>query len=163
MSNTLHNDVIITNTAAVDAFLSLSKVYLASIERLSALNLSTAREAVEDCTAASKTLTEAKAGDDLVGLLSGLGQPMWEKALAHSRNTYEIVAKSHEEMSKVIAGRLAQPQLASSGLAGWSVLSEMFTNGVQQIGAAAAENVAASVGARAKVVAVPSTDAKKTA
>lgn len=163
MSNALQNNAIATNTLAVNSFRSLSKVYLTSIERLAALNLNTAREAVEDCALATKTLSDAKAGNDFNSILSALGQPMWEKALAHSRNTYDIMAQTHEEMSKVIMGQLAQPQLASAGLAGWTVLAEMFTKGVQEISASAAENVAAAADTTHKVIAVTKTDAKKVA
>ena len=164
MSNTLRNDAIATNTVAVDSFLTMSKVYLASIERLSALNLNAARESIEDCAAATKSLAETKPGSDFTNLLlSVIGQPLWEKAFTHSRRTYEIIAKTQEEMSKVIAGQLAQPNLASAGLPGWNAMSDMYTKGLQQFTASAAASAAAATGAIPKAVVGTTTDAKKVA
>lgn len=163
MSNTLRNDAIATNTVAVDSFLILSKVYLASIERLSALNLNAARESIDDCAAATKTLAGTKADSDFINLLSVIGQPMWEKALTHSRHTFEIIAKTQEEVSKVIAGQLAQLQLAPAALTGWNAMSDIYAKGLQQFTASAAEQVAAATGAKPKAVAGTMTDAKRVA
>ncbi len=159
MPNTLRT----TNTVAVEAFLTLSKVYLTSIERLAALHLTTAREAIESCAEATTTLAEAKAAKDLNGFLSLLGQPAWERALTYSRSTYEIIAKTQEEMSKVIAGQFARPHQATSGLAGWNAMSDMFTKGIQQITTSVSENMAAAAHASAKAVAATTTDTRKAA
>jgi phasin family protein len=127
MSDTLRNDADATETAVADAFLRLSKVYLASIQRLSALNLIAAREAVERYAAATKALSESNPASNFSDLPSDLIQPMWEEEVTHSRSTYETIAKTQEEMSNLIKGQLAQSHTASAGLAGWNDMSDMLT------------------------------------
>lgn len=167
MSNTTR-DVVAANTLAADAFLTLSKVNLASIERLSALNLNTLREAIEDCTAATKTLSEktlseARGGDVFQNLLSVFGPTMWEKALTHSRNTYEIIAKTHEEISKVIVAQLSQPYMTSVGPVGMNAMFDLFAKGSQQVTASVNENVAIADEAGSKAVAATTAYTKKAA
>lgn len=161
MSTTHRKDAVASNTAAVDAVLTLSSVYLTSVERLSSLNLNTARETIEDLAAATKALAGAKAGNDFSHLLSEFGQPMWEKGVTHLRSTYEIMAKTQEEMLDVIKEQFGQPSSAVAGLAGWNVMSDMFTKGVKQFTASAEENVAAAAEARSKVVAAATSNARK--
>lgn len=164
MSNTTR-DAVAANTLAADAFLTLSKVNLASVERLSALNLNTLREAIEDCTAATKTLSEktlseARGGDVFQNLLSVFGPTMWEKALTHSRNTYEIIAKTHEEISKVIIAQLSQPYVTPVGM---NAMFDLFAKGAQQVTASVKENVAIAGDAGSKAAAATTAYTKKAA
>lgn len=163
MSHTQRGDAVATNTAAANTFLTLSRVYLESLERLTALNLNAAREALESCAAANKTLSEVKSGEDFGKFLSGFGQPMLEKAVAHSRNAYEVIAKAQEELASVIKEQFAHPQMPWPGLAGGNALSEMFTKGLQQFTAAAKDNFAAASEASSRVVAATTSNPRKIA
>jgi len=163
MSKTNSHDTIASNTAAVDAFLSLSQVYLTGIERLSALNLTTARDAVESTSSATNTLAEAGAARDWNVFLSSWGRPVWEKAMAYSREAIEIIAQTQGEMSKLIVGQQAgQPQMISSGLAGWNAMSDMFATSAQLMSASAANSIAATSG-RAKAAAALAAEQRKAA
>lgn len=88
--------------------------------------MSTARQAVERYAAATKALSEANVASDFSDLPSELGQPVWQEGAA---STYEIIAKTQEEMSNLIQGQLAKPATTSPGLAGWNDISEMPTKG----------------------------------
>ena len=162
MSKTISHDAIATNTAAIDAFMSLSQVYLTGIERLCALNLNTARDAVETGSAATRSFLEGGASQDWNGLLSVMGQPVWEKTMAYSRRTVEIVAHTHEEMTKLIAGQFDQPQIAGSGLARWNAMTNLFAQGVQQMSTSAANSITAASG-RAKAATAIAADQRKAA
>src|SRR6185369_8302696 len=109
MSHTNRDDAVTPITAPANAFLALSKVYLESVERLTSLNLNAAREALDSCASATKSLSEAKAGKDYGKFLSELGQPMLEKAVSHTRNVYEIMTKTQEELSTVLKEQFAYP------------------------------------------------------
>jgi phasin family protein len=71
-----------------------------SVERLTALNLNTARSALEDGTAAIRALLAVKSPNELVELQTSLAQPTAQKALAYYRHGFEILAQSLEELVK---------------------------------------------------------------
>lgn len=163
MSHTYRNDVAGSITVPANAFLALSKVYLEGVERLTSLNLNAARETVDSYASATKTLSEAKAGKDYGKFLSELGQPMLEKAVSHTRSTYEIMTKTQEELSTVLKEQFAHPQMAWADWAGGNTLSEMFTKGLQQFTAAAKDNFAAASEASSKIVNAAASNSRKIA
>jgi phasin family protein len=163
MSHTHRDDAVASNTAASNAFLALSRVYLESVESLTSLNLNAAREALESYAAATKTLSEVKYGKDYGKFLSELGQPMLEKAVSHTRNMYEIMAKTQEELSTVLKEQFAHPPMAWADWAGGNAVSEMFTKGLQQFTASAKDNFAAASEASSKSVAATTSHPKKVA
>ena len=69
------------NKATVDSLLAVANTALASAERVAALNLSTARSALE----AQKAMA----------------QPAMEKAAAYSRSIYEISTQTQQELAKM--------------------------------------------------------------
>lgn len=163
MSHTHRDDAVATHTAAANTFFTLSSVYLESLEKLTALNLNAAREALESCAAATKTLSQVKSGKDYGKFLSELGQPMLEKAVSHTRNVYEIMAKTQEELSTVLGEQFAHPPIAWAGWAGGNALSEMFTKGLKQFTASAKDNFAAASEATSRVVAATTSNPRKIA
>lgn len=163
MTHTHRDDAVAANTVAANTFLRLSSVYLESFERLTALNLNAAREALESCAAATKTLSEVKSGKDYGKFLSGFGQPTLEKAVSHTRNMYEIMAKTQEELSTVFQEQFAHPPMAWADWAGGKALSEMFTKGLQQFTASAKDNFAAASEASSRVVAATTSNPRKIA
>jgi len=97
-----------SNKANVEAFLTLANTAFASAERFAALNLNTARSFLEDGMVNVKTLLGAKDMQDLMGLQTTLAQPTVEKAIAYSRNVYEISSQTQEEVSKIIESQFAE-------------------------------------------------------
>jgi phasin family protein len=97
-----------TNKANVETLLTVANAAFASVERLAALNLNTARTLLEDSIANTKALLSAKDVQELVNLQTNLAQPLVEKAVAYNRSVYEIGAQSQEEISKLIEAQIAE-------------------------------------------------------
>jgi phasin family protein len=96
-----------TNEANVAAALSLASSAFANAERLTALNLNTARVTLDDSVACVKALLAAKDPQEFLSLQSTLAQPMVEKSVAYARGVYEIASQAQEELSKLVEGQVA--------------------------------------------------------
>lgn len=97
-----------TSKANIEVVLTLANTAFANTERLAALNLNTARSMLEDGVTNAKALLAVKDVQELISLQAAIAQPMLEKAVAYSRNVYEITAQTQEEISKVIEGQMAE-------------------------------------------------------
>lgn len=94
--------------ATVDAALNAANTTFASVERLAALNLNTARTVLEESVANTKTMLGAKDLQELMSLQASMAQPMLEKAVAYSRSVYEIASQTQEELAKVAEVRVSE-------------------------------------------------------
>ncbi len=171
-----------SNKANVETMLTLANAAFASAERLSALNLNTARSILEDGVANTKAMLAVKDIQELVALQTALAQPILEKAVAYARSVYEITSQSQEEVSKVMEGQVAEmnkgvatalDQAAKSAPAGSDVAVaavksaiaaansayDSMNKAAKQVAEIAEANVAAATNATVKAV---STTAKTT-
>ncbi|MDP3441124.1 MAG: phasin family protein [Azonexus sp.] len=98
------------NKATVDSLLSVANTALASAERIAALNLNTARSALEDTVSGVKTVLGAKDPQAALAAQSSLAQPAVEKAVAYSRSAYEITSEAQQELAKVIEAQFGDFQ-----------------------------------------------------
>lgn len=98
----------VANKAYVDAMLTIANTTFASAERLAALNLNTARAVLEDSVANAKVMMSSKDPQELMGLQASLAQPIVEKAVAYSRNVWEIMTQTQEELSKVAEAQMSE-------------------------------------------------------
>jgi phasin family protein len=96
-----------TSKANVEKMLTLVNAAFASTERLTALNLNTARTLLEDGIANTKALLGAKDVQELLSLQGAQAQPLFEKAVAYSRSVYEIGTQSQAEVSKLMEAQVA--------------------------------------------------------
>jgi len=94
--------------ANVDAMLNIANTTFASAERLFALNLNTARAVLEDSVSNAKAVMSSKDPQALMSLQVSLAQPMVEKAVAYSRNVWEIMTQTQEELSTVAEAQLSE-------------------------------------------------------
>ncbi len=163
MSNTQRDAAAASTAAATNSFLTLSQLYLSGIEDISSLNLKAAREVLEDYASAAKALSAPTAGKDYANVLSEFGQPMFAKAVTHSRNMWEVMAKTQTEMSAVFKDQLALPQMAWAGAGDWNELSAMFTKGFKQFTDSATDNSKAATDASVKAISETTSSAKKAA
>ena len=106
--NNFANQISAANKSAVENMLALANTVFASTERLAALNLSTARSALEDSTATAKTLFQTKDPQAFASLTSELAQPGMEKLVAYSRSVYEIFSETKDEVSKVVEAQVSE-------------------------------------------------------
>ena len=98
------------NKASVDALLSLANTALASAERIAALNLNTARTALEDGMSNAKAVLGAKNPQEAVSMAVSQTQPAVEQVVAYNRSLYEISAQSKDEMAKVLESQYSEYQ-----------------------------------------------------
>lgn len=94
--------------ANIETLLTIANTAFASAERLANLNLTTARNLLEDSVANTKALMGAKDLQDLLSLQSSLAQPLVEKSVAYARSVYEIAAQSQDEISKVVESQVSE-------------------------------------------------------
>lgn len=94
--------------AGFEAALNVANITLQSTERLLDLNLKTAKEALDESLRSAKALTEVRNVQDLVALQSNVAQPNIDKALAYSRELYEVASQAQGEISKLVEAQIAQ-------------------------------------------------------
>jgi phasin family protein len=116
--NALNNENILSaNKAAIDTLLSVANTALATAESLAALNLGTAREALNDGVKNAKAVMSIKSPQEAASLNATLGKPAVEKAVAYSRSVYEISTGAANEMGKLIQSQFAELNKAAQELA----------------------------------------------
>lgn len=94
--------------AQIDAALSLAATQFAAFEKLANLQASAVKAAFEDSMSNTRALMGAKDVQEFVSLQSTFAQPAIEKAIAFSKNVYEVTAQTNAEMSKVAEARAAE-------------------------------------------------------
>ena len=106
---------IAANKSAVDALLSVANTALAGAERIAALNLNTARSALEDGVSNAQALLSAKGLPEAAALQSSLVQPNVERAVSYSRTVYEIAAETQKQFATLVEAQFAdfQKQVAA--------------------------------------------------
>src|SRR4051812_8944103 len=88
--------------AGVDTLLGLANAQFAACERLWELNLNATKSAFEDTMNYARALTSAKDPQEVVNLSAAATQPAIEKALAYSRQVYEVSSKAQGEFTRVM-------------------------------------------------------------
>lgn len=160
MNAELRNTTEAGGNHAVDAFHDMAQIWLTSAERLSALNIGAAREALEDQTALARAMLGIRAPEDAGNVGGNFAQPMLDKALGYSRNAWEIFSETQSQLAK-----LAMAQMPSSGGRlplpfDWNAAFEMFRSSARQFSDMAAQNMTAAADTAA---AAGTTGMKKTA
>lgn len=100
--------LVAASKANIETMLNQANAAFAKAERLTALNLNTARSVLEDGVANTKAVLAVKDPQELVKLQASLTQPLVEKAVAYARSVYEIASEGQEEFSKVFETQLAE-------------------------------------------------------
>lgn len=179
-------DFISASKASLDLSLFFTNTALASIERLTALNLAAARSILEESLAISKALLGAKDLQSFLSLQASLAQPTIEKSVAYSRNVFAITSEAKENIAKVVESKIADANNKVSGLvqkaldqapAGSEVAVaavksaiaasnsayEGINKAAKQVAEIAEANVAAATSATVKAAAAVASKDKKTA
>lgn len=98
--------------AQIDGLLTLANTAFAGVERLAALNLSIARNLLEESADSARALLGAKDFQDFAAIQGTLAQPSFDKAVAWSRSIYEIGSDTRDELNKVFESQLAEASQA---------------------------------------------------
>lgn len=98
--------------ANAESMLSLTEKTFASMERLTALNLNTARGLLDDSIASARILADARDMKTVVGLQAGLVKPGLEKAVAYSRSVYDISTDVSNDFASLLENQLSEANKA---------------------------------------------------
>src|SRR3990167_8961214 len=128
------------NKASVDALFTIAQAQFAAFERLSALNFNTTKSAFEDGVNQAKALLSVKDAQELVSLSAASAQPALEKAIAYSRNVYEVATQTQAEP----AGSDVAVAAVKSAMAAANSAYDSFTKVVKQATDMAEANVTAA-------------------
>jgi len=104
------------NKATADFLLSAANTALGSAERITALNLDTARSVLEDSVASTKSLLGAKDIQEAISIQASLTKPNIEKAVAYSSSVYEISTETQQAFAKMIESQFGDFQKTVAGL-----------------------------------------------
>ncbi len=105
-----------SNKATVDSLLAVANTALVTAERLAALNLGTARTALEDSASATKAVLAVKSPKEAAALQSSLVQPAVDKVADYSRALYEISSDSQQQLARMLEAQFADFQKQVSGM-----------------------------------------------
>jgi phasin family protein len=94
--------------AGVESLLGLANAQFAAYERLWALNLNITRTAFEDSVNYARAVMGAKDVQEVVNLSAAAAQPALEKALAYSRQVYEVSSQAQGEVTRVMEAQAAE-------------------------------------------------------
>jgi phasin family protein len=104
------------NKATVDSLLAVANTALASAERIAALNLDTARSALEDTVTGVQSVIGAKDPQAALAAQSSLAQPAVDKAVAYGRSVYEITTQTQQELTKMVEAQIGNFQKSVAGM-----------------------------------------------
>lgn len=93
---------------SIEVLTTLANAAFTQVERLTALNLNTARSVVEEGVIATRTMLAVKNPQDLVALQTTTTQPMLDKAVAYGRSVYEIAVDGQQEFAKLCEAQVNQ-------------------------------------------------------
>lgn len=105
-----------SNQAAVESLLALANTALATAERVAALNLEAARDALEGGAAGATAVLGAKDPKQALAAQSALVQPAVEKAVAYSKSMIEISKESQQQVANTLEATFAGYQKHVAGL-----------------------------------------------
>ena len=94
--------------ANVEAVLTAATTQFAAVEKLAGINANAVKVAFEDSIANARALAGAKDVQEFVTLQSTFAQPAIDKAIAYSKNVYEVATQTNAEFSKLTERRIAE-------------------------------------------------------
>jgi phasin family protein len=97
-----------SNKAGLEALLAVATTQFGAIERIFNLNTQAVKESFEDSVANARALIGAKDMQEFVNLQNAFAQPALEKAIAYSKNVYEVAAEANADLGKVAEKRVAE-------------------------------------------------------
>lgn len=155
MNEELGNTAVSGGNQMITTIHDIAGIWLTSAERLSALNINTAREVIEDQTAMARAALGLRTAETEPEMRSA--QPLLDKALAYSRNMYEIMSETQAQLSRVTVSQLSGTRLPMP--VDWNAAFDLFRASARQFSDMAAQNMTQA----ADTAAAASAEMKKTA
>lgn len=103
-------DIMAANIAAMNHFQNVATSALNAVESLAALNLSMTREHYDHASNHSKALLGAKTPQEFAKLTVEKVQPTAEKAVAYSKQVYDISTGAAEEIFNLVKSQFEDAQ-----------------------------------------------------
>jgi phasin family protein len=104
------------NKAGFAGAMKLANLSLENAEKIAKLSISHAREALEDGMKSAEAVASVKDFQDVVALRSKIAESSVQKAVAYSRDLYDVAAKTQSELAALVEATLAQ---YNKGMALW--------------------------------------------
>lgn len=104
------------NKANVENLLNVANTAFASAERIAALNLNTARSALEDTASGVQTVLSAKDPQAALAAQKSLAQPAVDKAVAYGKSVFEITSQTQQELAKMVEAQFSDFQKSIAGM-----------------------------------------------
>jgi phasin family protein len=105
------------NKAVIDTLLSVANTAFAAAENLAALNLTATRSQLEDGGRQAQAAMSARSPQELVALQSAQVQPNMTKAVAYSREVYQINAATAQKLFQLVQSQFSQINTDAQDLA----------------------------------------------
>ena len=96
-----------TNKASVEALLGFAQAQFGAIERLTQLNIESAKENFNDIAEHVKSLLDAKDPQELMKLNAAYAQPALAKAITYSKSVYDVAAQTQATISRLVEAHAA--------------------------------------------------------
>ena len=96
--------------AGFDSIFSIAKTGFDGLEKLTELNVATAKALFDDAAANARAVLEIKDAKELMSLNASLAQPALEKGVSYSRHVYSIVAESQAALRRAAEEQAAMAQ-----------------------------------------------------
>nr|WP_272956362.1 MULTISPECIES: phasin family protein [Cupriavidus] len=102
------DQVVAAQESSVGYWFTLTNIAVEGLQRLTELNLQTARTTVADSQDNVRALFAGRDLRDVFAVQANLAQPAAEKAIAYARNVYEIASNTQAELTKAVEARYEQ-------------------------------------------------------
>ena len=102
--------------AGFDSFFSIAKSGFDGFEKLTELNVATAKALFDEAAANTRAILEIKDPKELMSLNANFAQPVLEKSVSYSRHVYSIVSESQATFRKAAEEQAAVAQKEISAL-----------------------------------------------
>jgi phasin family protein len=104
------DQIVAAQKAQVAALFDLSSKALASVEKLTELNLQATKATLSETASTAQAALGVKDVQELLALQASVMQPLAEKAASYSRHLYDIASGATAEFSKVAEAQAADVQ-----------------------------------------------------
>jgi phasin family protein len=141
------------NKFNLEAFHGLATIYLDGAERLTALNLNSTRELIDDTLAASTQRPSAGTDAGFNFPQVALVKPIVEKTIAYSRSAYEILLETQQEIIQTLSSQFTSANANFKMPLDWSAQFDMFTKGMQEVSSLTKKNTSATIEATKSAIA----------
>jgi len=103
-------NILATQKAALEDFLAVQNTFFQGFEKWVDLNLKAARVSLDEAAEKTQGAAQLKDVQETLAFTSGLVQPTAEKAVAYSKQVYDIVSGVQADLGKLAEAQVARSQ-----------------------------------------------------